>query len=175
MPNTYRIAEDGSHVIGVFPDRTEFLIDVEDYEKVKLYTWYKNIDGYAVTRRDGKTTRLHRLLMEVPDYLQVDHINRNKCDNRRSNLRFATNKENARNVGLQKNSSTGVKGVNYDARINKFRARIRVDGRLIHLGHFSNLIDASGAYDRAALHYFGEFAFLNNLNVAMEVTTTPPP
>lgn len=149
-------------MIGTFPDGGEFFIDIEDLEKVKNHTWYRT-KGYALTKMDGQSILLHRFLMNPPANVNIDHINAIRTDNRRSNLRYATIKQNNRNVGLQKNNTTGAKGVNYIKRLNKFRAEICVDGRNRYLGCYSTVLEASEAYDLAAIHHFGEFAWLNNL------------
>lgn len=160
--NTYRMSGDMSHMIMTFPNGTELLIDTDDYERVSAYTWHRTGRWYAGAYIDHKYIRFHRFLMNAPADLQVDHINLDKFDNRRSNLRFATHKENKRNSGLQSNNTSGCKGAYYYKARNKYIARIKVDGKDIHLGYYSTLLEASNAYDKAALHYFGEFARLNN-------------
>lgn len=160
--NSFRLSTDGSYVIGTFRDGSEFFIDAEDFEKVKAHVWFWS-SGYAETCINGRHIKLHQFLMAVPDNMRIDHINMIKTDNRKANLRFATHKENNRNKGLQINNTSGAKGVDYIAKCGKYRARITVDGRTIHLGHYTSLIEASEVRDRAALHYFGEFARLNNL------------
>ena len=142
-------------------ERIQF--DIEDYEKVKAYTWYQ-VAGYATAFGGRKTMPLHRLLMNNPKGLQVDHINLDRSNNRRSNLRLATTKENQRNRGISKNNTSGAKGVWLRYKYNDYRASIKVDGRSIHLGYYPTFIEALEAYDRAAIHYFGEFAWLNNLS-----------
>ena len=161
--NTYKKSLDNTHMIIVCSRGEEFLIDTGDYEKVKPYNWFPHGGGYASTNINGKRIKLHRFLMNAPDNIQVDHINGVKRDNRRSNLRYATSRENARNVGLRSNNSSGAKGIYFEKNINKYRAQIGVRGRTIHLGSYTSLVEASEAYDRAAEKYFGEFAWLNNL------------
>ena len=93
----------------------------------------------------------------------VDHRNGNGLDNRRSNLRQATNTENARNAKRGKNNTSGFKGVtsHLAPRGLRWRARITVDRTTIHLGVFDTAEAAARAYDTAALERFGEFAHLN--------------
>lgn len=160
--NSYKMSDDGGYMIGIFSNGDEFLFDIVDYEMVKAYTWYQ-VAGYATALGGHKTTLLHRLLMNNPKGLQVDHINLDRSDNRRSNLRLATNKENQRNRGITKNNTSGAKGVWLRSKYNDYRASIKVDGRSIHIGYYPTFIEASEAYDRMADHYFGEFAWLNNL------------
>lgn len=93
---------------------------------------------------------------------QLDHINRDRDDNRIANLREATNQQNSVNRLVLKNNRLGVKGVGISTirkrKAQRFRARIRVNDRLIHLGYFSTPEAASAAYQAAAVRYFGEFA-----------------
>lgn len=161
--NRYKMSADRTHMIMSCSNGTEFLIDIEDYIKVKPFIWFPHGGGYATANINGVRIKLHRFLMDAPENIQVDHINGIKPDNRRSNLRFATNRENTRNVGLRTNNSSGAKGVYFEKRINKYRATIGIYGKTIHLGSYDDLIEASEAYDRAAEKYFGEFAWLNNL------------
>lgn len=160
--NSYRVSDDGSSIIMSFPDGTEFLIDIDDFERISAYTW-SHSKGYALTYVDGKYPKLHRFIMNAPSNLEVDHINSDTRDNRKSNLRFATHKENSRNIRVRSDSSTGVKGVHYSDRLNKYIAYITVDSKRIHLGCYKLELEAANAYDRAAVRYFGEFARLNNL------------
>ena len=117
-------------------------------------------------RPERLTIRMHRVIWEhhnepIPDGFTVDHINRDTLDNRLSNLRLATNSQQSQNQGLRSNNTSGYRGVCWDKRIGKWWARIQVDGKRMHLGHYDDPIDAALAYDAAAIEYFGEFAVLN--------------
>ena len=87
---------------------------------------------------------------------QIDHINRDRGDNRIANLRLATASQNAANAVVRRTNQCGRKGVVKDRR--RWVARISVEGREIRLGSFATGSDASVAYEKAARHYFGEFA-----------------
>ncbi len=89
--------------------------------------------------------------------LVPDHINKNGLDNRSLNLRLATNAENLRNRGLQKNSSTGFTGVYFDKRFNRYYARIKFNGEYRHLGCFRTAQDAHARYCEEAIKLHGEF------------------
>ena len=91
---------------------------------------------------------------------EVDHINRDKLDNRRSNLRLVTHTQNCVNASLRVTNTSGFKGVNF-YRGKYWRAYIRVNYRHISLGFFPTAEAAARAYDEAAREHFGEFAFLN--------------
>jgi len=135
-------------------------VDDEDYKKASQYRWYLSAKGYA---RSSKGVSLHRLIMDCPKDKFIDHINMDKLDNRKSNLRFATNAENHANRGLNKNNSSGYKGVIFDESRRKWRAFIHVGGRSIFLGRFKKKDDAATAYNKAAENYFGNFARFNQL------------
>lgn len=145
------------------------LIDASDYEKVKGIKWFKNSNGYVakslyVGNGKWEGLKLHRMIMDAPKGVLVDHINRNRLDNRRSNLRLATPLENTRNTSLAKNNTTGYKGVS--ERKGKYEAHIRIDGVLQHLGNYDNKEDAAKAYNVMAEKHFGEFAALNDVEHA---------
>jgi hypothetical protein len=118
--------------------------------------------GYVTLNINGKHYRAHRLawLLQFgvwPD-IELDHINRNRSDNRIENLRLATKAQNAINSGVPANSSCGVKGVHWHSGARKWRAKIKVNGRSQHLGYFRDRAAASAAYDEAARIHFGSFA-----------------
>jgi hypothetical protein len=91
----------------------------------------------------------------------VDHINGNRLDNRRANLRICTHKENSRNRTKSVGKTSKHKGVHYEADRKRWRASIRYDGKLICLGRYKSEEAASTAYDNAATKYFGKFAKTN--------------
>jgi HNH endonuclease/AP2 domain len=119
---------------------------------------------YAV-RTEGpnrKAILLHRLILSRvtggnrPE-MKVDHINGNTLDDRRVNLRWATNAESMSNR-LAWNNSSGVNGVSWDKAISKWRAQIQHHGRKVHLGFFASLEAAADVRFEAAAQYHGEFA-----------------
>jgi len=91
----------------------------------------------------------------------IDHISGARSDNRFSNLRIATNSENAWNSRVRSNNASGYKGVHYKKRLNKFVAQINVGGRVRHLGVFKTAAEAHAAYWNAAKEHFGAFARAN--------------
>lgn len=100
-----------------------------------------------------------RLLLDVPDGMHVDHINRNPLDYRRDNLRIATPAQSIYNQNLRKDSTTGYRGVS--KRGYKFAAYISVDGCQLYLGAYATAEEAAKVRDAAARKYHGEFAYLN--------------
>lgn len=157
-------------MVGVTSKGQEFYFDKEDYERVSQHTWSNNGKGYIMTGVYNKDSgrviglRLHRLIMNV-SYSKtfVDHINHNPLDNRKSNLRVCSRAENNRNQSVNVNNTSGFKGVHWHNVTNKWVARIRINGKLKHLGYFTNKLEAAKAYNKAASFYFGEFAYLNKI------------
>lgn len=141
-----------------------FLIDECDYEKVKEHCWYESDYGYLITRLDKDTQiLLHRYIMLGEDSAYdnmtlVDHRSRDKHDNRRSNLRFASPVENARNMSIYSNNTSGHIGVSRCSRGNKWRAFITIDRKYVSLGQFDDINDAIIARKEAEIKYYGEFA-----------------
>lgn len=126
------------------------LIDVEDVELVKDSLWYLSATGYAVRTTKGHNDRMHRLVMGAKESVPViDHINRNAIDNRKYNLRFATSSLNIFNAVRGKDV-----GVTFES--GKWRARIRVKYKKIHIGRFATKEEALKARKEAELKYFGE-------------------
>ena len=108
-----------------------------------------------------KTMYLHREIMNAPSGLLVDHQNGDKLDNRRANLRFATNSENQCNRRKTEKASSQYKGVCLCPEKTHWYANIKHKGKKIWLGSFTSEIAAARAYDTAAIKYHGEFARLN--------------
>jgi hypothetical protein len=100
---------------------------------------------------------MHRLLLGVSNDVQVDHVNGDRLDNRRANLRPATSSENMCN----RKGSASFKGVHWDKRNKKWRVSIQVKRKIVRLGRFTDPIEAARAYDEAATVHHGEFAVLN--------------
>ncbi|MBT2232198.1 HNH endonuclease [Nonomuraea sp. NEAU-A123] len=116
---------------------------------------------YAWARTDAGTKPVARLVIDVPEGIQVDHINRNPLDNRRENLRPATRTQNARNRWGW--GQTGYKGVRARGPrgAGPYEAAIYVDKKRIYLGRLKTAEEAARLYDAAAKERFGEFAALN--------------
>lgn len=131
-------------------------VDAADCEWLMAYKWcYKQ--GYAATRiGTNANVRMHRLIAQAADGVEVDHRNGDTLDNRRSNLRICTHAENLRNRKHHSNNTSGYKGV-YQKR-GKWGAAIGVNYKRIHLGYFATAEEAGQAYDTAAQHYHGQFA-----------------
>lgn len=143
------------------------IVDDDDYEYLSEYKWYAagSRKDYACRQFQKNRVKhyvyMHREIMQAPKDKVVDHINGDTLDNRKSNLRICTVTENSRNSRKSKSNTTGYKGVHYYKARNNYSARIRVDGKDIHLGYFKTPEEAHVAYSTAANIYFGEFARLS--------------
>lgn len=146
----------------------DFLIDEEDIEMCKPYTWVLHqyahksgteyFYGQQAKCKSGGGVLLQRFLMSEPKGLVVDHINHNTLDNRRSNLRVCENRENIRNAKLlNTNTTSGYKGVTWDKHSRKWMANIRVDYHKKTLGYFNTPEEAAKCRQAAELKYFGEY------------------
>lgn len=134
-------------------------VDKEDIPFIEQCYWGHDVHGYLHGRINGKLARLHRHLLGFPNGV-IDHINRNKLDNRKENLRVGTQKGNSRNLSIAKNNKTGVTGIyrTTDTKNNKWKAEIMVDRKKINLGRYETLEEAKEVRKKAEIKYFGEYA-----------------
>ena len=144
------------------------LIDEEDYDKIKDYYW--RIDApvtrpwygpYVVGehRKTKKKVKLHRLILDAPDGMDVDHIDHNGLNNTKENLRICTHMQNMANRKKNSNNKTGFKGVSLHRK--KYRAQLRFNGERFSLGCYDTPEEAARAYDEKAKELHGEYANLN--------------
>jgi len=154
------------------------LVEPLDYYRLKNLNWYlggngKEFYAYRNVKAGPKKTKMvgmHREIMNAPAHLLVDHRNGVPLDNRRSNLRLATQSQNRQNRRKRENTTSRYIGVCFDKQTGKWKARIKTNGREICLGRFDSEIEAALAYDAAARKYHGEFARLNFPNLTTENT-----
>lgn len=133
------------------------VVDAQDFELLSQYTWHI-CNGYARTVIEGRKVYMHRLITNASHFLVVDHINHNTLDNRRSNLRVCTQKENLYNKKAKHNNPYG-KGVSI-VPSGKFRARIHLNGKEKFLGYFNTPQEAEKAYLEAADIIHRDFAYI---------------
>ena len=136
-------------------------VDPEDYTKFSKYSWQCKKDGYVCGRYDGKTQSLHRAIMgPIPDgFDKIDHIDNDKLNNTRGNLRFVTNSQNSQNKGKRDGTSSVYIGVHWSKKAQKWEA----NSGGIFLGYHKYAKDAAKKYDTYVLLKFGELGRTNNL------------
>lgn len=135
-------------------------VDVADYEWLNQYHW-RLLNGYPSRREKNREVLMHRQIMEPPADKVVDHIDGNRCNACRANLRICTRNENQFNQRKRRNGLSRFKGVTFNKQVGKWAAHYRLNGRLHHLGYFEDEVEAARAYDYAAIQHFGEFACVN--------------
>lgn len=138
----------------------EVLVDEADFDYLNQWKWFAH-QGYVVRKEKGKGILMHRVIMDTPKGLQTDHINHDGFDNRRTNLRIVTQRQNLFNQRLYKNNTSGFKGVSRYSRTGKWKAQIQVNGFRKGLGYFRTAVQAAMAYDLWAKDLYGEHAQLN--------------
>lgn len=161
--NKYNLNE--KYGIGYTFKGEEFYFDLDDYELIKIYCWCKSTtDGYfyAYSPITKKLVTLHSLIMNFPDNL-IDHKDRNKNNNKKDNLRLASNSDNCRNVSIRKDNKTGIIGVSHrlykrDKNRESWVASITINGKNNHILESSNYTEVVKARLLAEKQYFGEFA-----------------
>lgn len=138
-------------------------VDDSDFEYLNLWRWhlYKSRNTYyAIRLENNKYIRMHRIIMNTPAELTVDHIDHNGLNCQRHNMRNCTHEQNSKNM-IQKRGNSNYIGVHFRKDRNKYIAYIEKCSKKMYLGYFDNSIDAARARDYAAKKYYGEFANLN--------------
>jgi hypothetical protein len=148
----------------------EATIDDADYDLVSKYKWRVSVSNwgtFAVTWMQiegrGRHVYLHHFLLGFPTRKHTKFINGDTLDCRRCNLRAATGSEIQAGRSIGQNNKSGYKGVSFNKASGKYKAYIKQNGKLHHLGLFPNAIDAARAYNRKACELLGEFARLNDV------------
>lgn len=138
------------------------IVDAEDYKEISRHKWAYHCNGYAFRSKwvNGKNhcILMHRVIAGTPSKKVTDHINGNKLDNRRSNLRVCTIAENLYNQGLRTDNKSGTRGVSWDSRRRLWRARANKFRKEHHIGRFSTLEEAVTARKQAVEKLYGDFS-----------------
>lgn len=151
--NEYIIYSDYAEIVIIYKEKEiRTKIDIEDINLVNQYKWY--FDRYIKTR-EGQY--IHRIIMNCPNDLVVDHINGDKLDNRKENLRICTQQQNKFNHKTYKTNISGYSGISWHKKANKWRVRIQVDNKEIYLGLFDDLAKAIEVRKQAEEKYFGKY------------------
>lgn len=143
-------------------DHKQVIVDKEFFDELSKYKWHENPYGYAYNDTLGF---MHRYIMSNPcREFDIDHINHNKLDNRKCNLRLATRQQNCWNASGYKNSKSKFKGVYYRDFVKKpyYEACSCWEGKHVSIGCYVNELEAACAYNLWAKEHFKEFAYLNN-------------
>lgn len=148
--------------INLYRNKGTVLVDDADFEWLSQYRWHLDHGYAAMTIRKPKkgVLYMHRLINQTSIGLSTDHINGNKLDNRRGNLRSCSQSQNNANQTVRYNKS-GFKGVVWHRRNQKWQAQIGINGKCKYLGQYKDKLEAAKAYDTAAKALFGEFAYVN--------------
>lgn len=150
----------------------EAIADAADLHLIGPHAWYAHGSGrhwYASRQKGRQTIRLHNVISPPPPGLVVDHINGDTLDNRRCNLRHVTFHGNTMSQRRPAGNTSGYKGVARHKASEKWAAYIRVEHKRIHLGLFSDIVEAAMAYDNAAVAAFGDLAVTNFPNTKGQV------
>lgn len=134
-------------------------VDDDDYVDLSQHKWYLHPKGYAQAFIDGACVLMHRFIMQPPSDMQIDHIDRDKTNNKRSNLRIVRKGINAQNIPPKANNTSGYVGV---ARNGIYwQASIYFNRKRQFVGNFKDKESAAIAYNDRALELYGENAYLN--------------
>lgn len=135
------------------------IIDEDDFEKISNLKWYLNVNGYAATFKENKNIYLHKLITKDMFDGLCDHINGDKLDNRKENLREATHSQNMVNKKVHTNNASGRTGVfkMKGRKEDRWWAYICVDKKSINLGYYGSFEEACKVREDAEIKYFGEF------------------
>jgi hypothetical protein len=160
-----RIEGDLAYVpLGNGPDA---VIDAAAAHLVEHRNWSMATTGYARTGvyvgggEKDQTVLMHRHIVGATASEHVDHIDGDKLNNRRSNLRVCSRSQNLANRGVPTTNKTGFKGVSICKQTRSFRAQLKVNGEVFRIGRFKTAKEAALAYDQVAKKHLGEFARLN--------------
>lgn len=157
------------YVIGYTTNNEKFYIDEDDLEKIKPYTWSLNTGGYLHANNKRNFIRMHRFILGLTEYdgnNMVDHINHNRTDNRKSNLRIVDSAQNSHNSSISSINTSGVTGVSWDNSFQKWTARIKSEGKYKFLGYFENFNDAVKARKEAEEKYYKEYSYDNSMKIS---------
>lgn len=134
------------------------IVDDIDFSWLNQWKWYFGNSGYAMrkpwNKGENKAFLMHRVIMNPKNDEQVDHINRNRLDNRRENLRIVTPHQQRFNMSKPKNNTSGYKGVSWSEERKKWVAQIQINGKNVPLGRYIDIAEAINARKEAERRYF---------------------
>lgn len=148
------------------------LVDDEDFGFLNCFKWhtgkalycYYAVRNITISPHKKRHILMHRVILNAPKGIEIDHINTDGLDNRRANLRLCNHRENARHKRIRFDSKSGIKGVYLRKGRNKrYEVSIKIDNKRIFLGCYQSAEEAARAYDRAAMKHYSEFALTNEM------------
>ena len=164
------LTNDLTVIVPVINSDRPAVIDASDAKIVLAHNWFLHGNGYPIYRIwPNEQMAMHQLIVSKNIGGQIDHINGDKLDNRRANLRYCTHAQNQMNNKKRSGTSSKFKGVSLNKASGKWKAYIKYQQRYISLGTYASEVEAAESYNRAAIHYFGEFARLNILGYGKAV------
>ena len=131
------------------------IVDDEDFEFLNQWKWSMDGKGYAC----HQGMKMHRVITDAPANMFCDHINGNRLDNRKCNIRFVTNKQNIWNQKKKSTNTSGYKGVSFQN--GKWHSKITANGKQYHIGYYETKEEAAKAYDEKAKELHGDYARTN--------------
>lgn len=162
--NKYEFFDD--YVVGYDSNNNTFYVDIDDFDKIKDYTWYVNKSSNYVVCINEKIY-MHNLILPCEKGFVPDHINgyESRTDNRKQNLRRVTGQQNNFNKDKGSNNTSGFIGVSFDKEKNKYSSKIGLNYKTIHLGYFYSFTLAVKERIEAEIKYFGEYMYKPHLKV----------
>jgi len=154
----------------VFPNNSDnlYYFDLDMLSKLENHAWIVNNQRYLGASIEGAPTFAHHLVIGKPSKgLVVDHIDRDRCNNRKNNLRVVTISQNSANTGLLLRNTSGFKGVCWDKNRGKWKAALNNNGKTLNLGRFDSAIDAAVAYDEIAVKTYGRDFVITNKDMGL--------
>ena len=154
--NTYEIKDGYAEIILTdinLEEKARAIIDIDDVERCKPYKWVIRGDGYVSAKIEGKGVKLHRFINKTPKGKHTDHLNRDRLDNRKSNLKTLEQNDNNKNKGKYKSNKTGKTGVLLHG--GRYYASMKYNKINYKLGSFDNFEDAKKAREEAEIKFYG--------------------
>lgn len=145
---------------GKYANNRKALVDDDLFDELNKSSWSVGNTGYARCTKDGKQLLMHNLVLPALDGMMVDHINQNKLDNRRDNLRLVTKSQNMQNQPKTRANTSGHKGVYYlksGTRKNRWFAKLVVEGKVYQSPYVATKEEAAKLYEELADQHQEEY------------------
>lgn len=140
------------------------LVDDADFEWLNQWKWTHGHNEAHRNAGGGKWIKMHRLIMDEPEGMVVDHKNNNRLDNRRDNLRICTQQQNTLNSPIRKSNKSGYKDIWWDKSREKWFVQIMCKGKKHTVGRFANIKEAIQARNSRIIELHGDFARTEQTN-----------